>query len=471
MAALKKSQWDFGDLFSGGGGQRQVLSVGQITSRVRKLLEQNWASVWVEGEITNLRAQSSGHYYFSLKDSQAQIQCVCFKTDAAHHRGVLQDGRAVLVHGGLSVYEPRGQYQLIVRQIEARGAGQLQAAFEQLREKLRLEGLFDTSRKRPVTPYVRRIGLVTSPSGAAIQDVLHAIQRRNPALEVILAPCRVQGSGAAAEVARAIESLNQFALNLDKHLDAILVVRGGGSLEDLWAFNEEVVARAVANSRVPIVSGVGHEVDFTICDMVADVRAATPTAAAELVTEGMLQAREKLAIHSTRLGRLVRSTLAGCEESIEGAARRLAASHPRRKLEARSQRLDDLLESLHQHAKYRLRESRLILNSMATTLARRRPRVRLEIAQGSVGELAKELANARRRQLETAAARLKELGERVRLLSPQTTLQRGFSITRRTDTGEILRSADEIVRGQELETVFKDGSVRSVASGTSAGHT
>ncbi len=288
-----KSQWNFGELFPT-EELRKVLSVSELTARIRGLLEKQVGQVWVSGEITNLRAQSSGHIYFTLKDAAAQLSCVLFSRETVAHRQLLADGQKVLLQGDVTVYEARGQYQLIVRAVELQGVGALQVAFEKLKQQLAAEGLFAPERKRPLPKYPQRIGLVTSPTGAAIRDVLHVVQRRNPGLEIILAPCRVQGQGAAAEIAAAIKSLNEFSegrvpripnskTRIDsvtrgtrpsEQLDLILVTRGGGSLEDLWAFNEEAVARAIFESAVPVVSAVGHEIDFTIADFVADFRAA-----------------------------------------------------------------------------------------------------------------------------------------------------------------------------------------------------
>src|ERR1022692_354869 len=279
MAKPVKSQWDFGELFPP-EQIRKVLSVTELTSQIRRLLEQSVGRIWVGGEVSNLRAQSSGHVYFTLKDAGAQLNCVCFRDAARESRALLADGQQVILQGEITVYEVRGQYQLVVRQIELRGVGTLQVAFEKLKLKLAAEGLFAPERKRPLPKYPQRIGLVTSPTGAAIRDVLHVVQRRNPSLEIILAPCRVQGQRAAAEIAAAIRLLNEFNVAQASRLpvtaqagrlcyfDLILITRGGGSLEDLWAFNEEVVARAIFESAIPVVSAVGHEIDFTISDFV-----------------------------------------------------------------------------------------------------------------------------------------------------------------------------------------------------------
>src|SRR5277367_4886536 len=315
-----KSQWDFGELFPT-EQIRKVLSVSELTAQVKRLLEKTVGQIWVGGEVTNLRAQTSGHIYFTLKDAGAQLSCVCFRDAARESRALLADGQQVILQGDVTVYEVRGQYQLVVRQIELRGVGALQVAFEKLKLKLAAEGLFAPERKRPLPKYPQRFGLVTSPTGAAIRDVLHVVQRRNPGLEIILAPCRVQGQRAAAEIAEAIRLLNEFG-----KLDLILITRGGGSLEDLWPFNEEVVARAIFESTIPIVSAIGQEIDFTIADFVADLRAATPSAGAEIITEGVFASRE----------------------SVANLMRRMVRMHPRRQLNEHLQRLDDLSADLQQ---------------------------------------------------------------------------------------------------------------------------
>src|SRR5256714_2344528 len=265
MGKQTKSQWDFGELFPT-EATRRVLTVSELTSQVKRLLEKELGLVWVTGEVTNLRVQSSGHSYFTLKDANAQLNCVLFRGEAVANREVLQDGQKLVVQGDLTVYEPRGRYQLIVRAVELQGVGALQLAFERLKQKLQAEGLFAPERKRSLPKYPQRIGLVTSPTGAAIRDVLHVIQRRNPNLEIVFVPCRVQGEGAAEEIAEAVKVLNRYSVtsssiqrcNDSTKLDLILLTRGGGSLEDLWAFNEEVVARAVFESAGPVVFALGH---------------------------------------------------------------------------------------------------------------------------------------------------------------------------------------------------------------------
>ena len=374
MSKPAKSQWDFGELFPPSPGSfgatspteqaRKVLSVSELTTQIKRLLEKQVGSIWVTGEVTNLRAQSSGHIYFTLKDATSQLSCVLFRSEGIAHRELLQDGQKVLLQGDVTVYEARGQYQLIVRAVELQGVGALQIAFEKLKQKLAAEGLFASERKRPLPKYPQRIGLVTSPTGAAIRDVLNVVQRRNPGLEIILAPCRVQGEGAAKEIAAAIRLLNEFNVAQASglrgknsqagslcHIDLILLTRGGGSLEDLWAFNEEVVARAIFESAIPVVSAVGHEIDFTISDFVADVRAATPSAAAEIITEGVFASRQLVA----------------------DLTQRMARAHPRRRLNEFLQRLDDLQTGLLRCAKQGAREQRVAWQNLATRLSRVRP--------------------------------------------------------------------------------------------------
>ena len=441
MSKQTKSQWDFGELFPA-EQTRHVLSVSELTTQIKRLLEKQVGQVWVTGEVTNLRAQSSGHIYFTLKDATSQLSCVLFSREKVLHRELLADGQKVLLQGDVTVYEARGQYQLIVRTVELQGVGALQIAFEKLKQKLAAEGLFAPERKRPLPKYPQRIGLVTSPTGAAIRDVLNVVQRRNPGLEIILAPCRVQGEGAAEEIAEAIRLLNEFNSTLNSQLSTlnlILVTRGGGSLEDLWAFNEEVVARAIFESAIPVVSAVGHEIDFTISDFVADVRAATPSAAAEIITEGVFASRQLVA----------------------DLTQRMVRAHPRRRLNEFLQRLDDLQTGLLRCAKQGAREQRVAWQNLTTRLSRVRP---------------KQLLKQRRELLKVSRHRLRELGHvhlrnwgnrlgtteaRLQLLGPEQVLSRGYSITMDAVSGKVLRDAAKVKAGQKLKTRLKAGEVLS----------
>jgi len=485
MSKQSKSQWDFGELFPS-ETTRRVLTVSELTTQVKRLLEKELGLVWVTGEATNLRVQSSGHIYFTLKDPNAQLNCVLFRGETNANREVLQDGQKLLVQGDLTVYEPRGQYQLIVRAVELQGVGALQLAFERLKRKLQAEGLFAPERKRSLPKYPQRIGLVTSPTGAAIRDVLHVIQRRNPNLEIIFVPCRVQGEGAAEEIAAAIRRLNEFAQSVESlnrlivesedgstvqrfndstHLDLILITRGGGSLEDLWAFNEEAVARAVFESAVPVVSAIGHEIDFTICDFVADVRAATPSAAAEIITEGVFASRQFVAETPGWMGQRIHQRLGRERENLEQLTERIARSHPSRRLNEKLQLLDDLQSSLLRGVKYRWREYRTVWHDVSQRMLRVRPAQLLERRLESWRELHRRLCERTHQGVKDSQNRFVTLEARLRLLSPTNVLERGYSVTFDAETGQVIRDATEVKPGQRLKTRLKKGEIRSVAEG------
>jgi exodeoxyribonuclease VII large subunit len=464
MGRQSKSQWDFGELFPP-EATRRVLTVSELTAKVKGTLERDIGQVWVTGEITNFRLQSSGHCYFTLKDATSQLACVLFRGESVACRPLLEDGRKLIVQGELTVYEPRGQYQLVVRQVELQGVGALQLAFEKLKQKLQSEGLFAAERKRPLPKYPQRIGLVTSPTGAAIRDVLHVIGRRNPALEILFVPCRVQGEGAAAEIAAAIRHLNEFnLLALDPRrspLDLILVTRGGGSLEDLWAFNEEVVARAIFESAIPVLSAVGHEIDFTISDFVADLRAATPSAAAEIITEGVFASREFVAGAPEWLATQVRRRMEDEREGLALTIQRLARLHPRRRLEENLQRLDDLQSGLHRSLKVRRREHATHWLQLHERLLALRPSRLLSQRQQSALEVGRRLLERGRSAVKERHNRVATADARLRLLSPEGVLHRGYSITMDAATGNILRDAAEVSAGQRLKTRLRQGELRS----------
>jgi len=460
MSKQPKSQWDFGELFPA-EQTRKVLSVSELTAQVKRLLEKSVGQVWVTGEVTNLRAQSSGHMYFTLKDAAAQLNCVLFSREKVLHRELLADGQKVLLQGDVTVYEARGQYQLIVRAVELQGVGALQIAFEKLKQKLAAEGLFALERKRPLPKYPQRIGLVTSPTGAAIRDVLHVVQRRNPGLEIILAPCRVQGEGAAEEIAAAIRLLNEFNVGVQASaclegeenrsklklelqqggLDLILLTRGGGSLEDLWAFNEEVVARAIFESAVPVMSAVGHEIDFTIGDFVADVRAATPSAAAEIITEGVFASRQ-LVVDLTQ---------------------RMARAHPRRRMNELLQRLDDLQAGLLRCTRQGTKERQVAWQNLATRLLCVRPAQLLRQRRESLVVSQRRLRESAHVHLRNGRNRFEATEARLRLLGPEQVLARGYSITMDAATGTVIRRAKDVSSGQHLRTRVKEGEISSRA--------
>ena len=471
MPRTFKSQWEFGELFPT-VPQRKLLSVSELTSQIKRLLESQVGQVWVTGEITNLRLQSSGHLYFTLKDAGAQLSCVLFRGERNVDRAPLLEGRKVNLQGELTVYEPRGQYQLRVLAAELQGVGALQAAFEKLKQKLNAEGLFAPERKRPLPRYPQRIGLVTSPTGAAIQDVRHVIERRNPSLRIVLAPCRVQGDGAAIEIARAVRLLNEFNSKrreapadatspVRDYLDLILVTRGGGSLEDLWAFNEVIVARAIFESALPVVSAVGHEIDFTISDFVADVRAATPSAAAEIITEGVFASCQFVSAVTGRMRQLARQQLGDKELALGQLRQRLNRVHPRRRFNEWLQRLDDLQTSLARCVTQGVRQQRLAWRSLSDRLLRVRPAVLLRQRREVLYLARQRLREQAHHRLQDRRNRLATLDARLRLLGPEQVLARGYSITMDADTGQVLRDAQGTKRGQRLQTRLKAGSVIS----------
>ena len=483
MGKPVKSQWDFGELFAQPAAQtarspepepasppepvlppqpvRKILSVSQLTAQIRRLLEGQVGLVWVTGEITNLRIQTSGHIYFTLKDVSAQLSCVLFRGELMVDRSLLQDGKKVTLRGDITVYEQRGQYQLRVLEVELQGAGALQIAFEKLKQKLSAEGLFAKERKRPLPKFPQRIGLVTSPTGAAIRDVLHVVERRNPSLEIILAPCRMQGDGAGSEIASAIRLLNQFSESTGSYLDLILVTRGGGSLEDLWAFNEEVVARAIFHSALPVVSAVGHEIDFTISDFVADLRAATPSAAAELITEGVFSSCQFVADATRRMAQLARQQLQDKEYVLEQTIQRLARVHPRRKFNEWAQRLDDLGGSLRRCAKQTVRQKQDGFRSLSDRLARVRPSLLLNHRRERLARAEARLRERARHHLRIFKHKASTVEGRLRLLGPEQVLARGYSITMDEETGKVLREPNETARRRLLRTKLKGGVIRS----------
>jgi len=379
-------------------------------------------------------------------------------------RELLEDGQKVLLQGDVTVYEARGQYQLIVRALELRGTGALQIAFEKLKQQLQAEGLFAPERKRPLPKYPQRIGLVTSATGAAIRDVLHVIRRRHSGLEIVLVPCRVQGEGAAREIASAIRVLNDWNAVRGKQpadLDLILVTRGGGSLEDLWAFNEEIVARAIFNSALPVVSAVGHEIDFTISDFVADVRAATPSAAAEIITEGVFASCEFVGRASRRIRQRVIEQFEGKIYELKQTTGRLARVHPRRRFNDWLQQLDDFQAGMVRCARQGARQHRLVFGALVERLLRVRPAQLLKQRRELFEAERLRLHEHARHRLQERQHLVEKLETRLRLLGPEQVLARGYSITTDAATGKVLRDGNAVKSGQLLDTRLQKGRITS----------
>ena len=405
--------------------------------------------MWVEGEVSNLARPASGHVYFSLKDSGAQVRCAMFRTRNRAVGFEARDGMKVVAYGRVSLYTPRGDYQLIVEALEAAGEGLLRMRFEQLKRKLFEEGLFDAALKRPLPRWPRAIGVVTSASGAAVRDIITVLKRRCPALPVIIYPTSVQGEAAAAEIAAAIATANRRA-----ECDVLIVGRGGGSLEDLWSFNEEIVARAIHASTIPVVSAVGHEVDFTIADMVADLRAATPSAAAELVSPDMLEIESRLQQSRQRLLKTMTQSLKRQQRELEQIQRRLIS--PRRRLELHFQRLDELLARLPNALTTQLSLKRSQLRALEARVASHSPRARLTSSKSELEHARHRLTAAMRRVLEQRDARLSRCEQVLRALGPGTTLERGYAIV--TDaSGQVLRDTREVEIGSVLTTRLARG--------------
>lgn len=464
MSREQQSLWDFGGSPEQ-GEVRKVYGVAELNRKAKGLLENQLGTVWVEGQITGLRRQSSGHIYFGIKDEKGQLGCALFRGTDAENRSLIEDGTQVLLQGNVTLFEARGQYQLIIRKVEPLGQGALQVKFEKLKRKLESEGLFAPGRKRPLPGYPARIGLVTSPTGAAIRDVLHVVLRRNPSLQIVLEPCRVQGETAAAEIAKAVHRLNQWSTRHSESLDLILLTRGGGSLEDLWAFNEEVLARAVHESVLPVVSAVGHEVDILITDFVADVRAATPSVAAELITEDVFASRGDLRSTAAYLRRLAKGGVESARRELSRLTHRLGRAHPRRALDESFQRLDNQLDDLNRLTKQGVVARREHLRLASQRLLSLRPTALLARRRDQLAWLQRRLAEVPSRALGKRAASLEQAASLLELLSPKSVLARGYSITRDAATGAVLRDAKNAKPGQMLRTHLHDGEISSTVKG------
>ena len=432
-----------------------MLTVSELTTRVKGALESQVGEVWVEGEISNLRAQASGHMYFSIKDARTQLTCVLFRGTRVRQRELMEDGQKVVLQGDLTVYEQRGQYQLIVRAVELQGVGALQAKFEKLKAKLQAEGLFDAETKQELPRFPNRIGIVTSSSAAALRDVLHVIRRRQPSLQIVLAASRVQGQGADNEIADAIGQLNRWTQC--ERLDLILVTRGGGSLEDLWVFNEEAVARAIHVSTVPVVSAVGHEIDFTISDFVADVRAATPSVAAEIITAGAMALRVGLDDTSSRMMRQAHRRLGVGQTDVSHLLGRLLRCHPRRRLQEHMQQVDELGDVLRRCRVLCWRRMWERWKTMSDRLRRFRPWWAIALRRDGIARLNAGLSEKMSVRLRRKMDHLVRLEERLRLLSPKNVMARGYSITWDSRTGEIVSKAAGVEKGQRIRTRVSEG--------------
>lgn len=431
---------------------QKIFTVGEVTLDLKALVEDNFPSLWLRGEISNFKAYGSGHHYFTLKDETAQISAVMFKGNNRFLKFRPEDGMGVIAHGRLSVYEPRGNYQIIIDRLEPDGAGALQVAFEQLKKKLAAEGLFEATRKRRIPYLPRTVGIVTSLHGAAVHDMLSVLRRRFPGVCILIHPVKVQGTGSAEEIAAALDYFSACG-----DVDVVIVGRGGGSIEDLWSFNEEVVARAVARSKVPVISAVGHETDFTICDFVADVRAPTPSVAAELCVPSVAELGLALVSARRRLANAIGGEIASLTERVGYLKKRIPSPlvlHDRWQM-----RLGDLEDRLHQGVLLLIRGLRHDVAELRLGLAD--PSAKLREARQEVVRLATQARHLLDKNLLMKRHRVDQARLKLDLLSPNHVLQRGYVMVRRPD-GAVLTRKGQVSKDEKLRLTFYDGEVIAV---------
>lgn len=432
--------------------QRNIITVTQLNRETSQLLAEHFLSVLVEGELSNLSTPSSGHLYFSLKDANAQVRCAMFRTQQRRLAFKPENGKQVIVKAQVSLYEPRGDYQLIVEHIEESGDGALRRAFDALKLKLSEQGLFDAAHKQSLPILPRAIGVITSPSGAAIRDILTVLQRRFAAIPVIVYPVAVQGDNAKHEIAKAIATANQH-----NECDVIILGRGGGSLEDLWAFNEELVARAIYESHIPVISAVGHETDFTIADFVADLRAATPSAAAEHASPDQQQWLSRFIYLESRLHQQLQRKLNQKQQTLDWLSQRLQQQHPGQKLAGNARRMNELEVRLKLAMRTRLRHMTSLVGAKTAELWQHNPAVTISSHKQRQDYLSKRLIAATAHKLEQLNQRLLNSSQTLHAVSPLATLNRGYAMAINPSTGEIIRSSEQLKLGDMVETRLAQG--------------
>ncbi len=430
--------------------QRDIYTVSRLNREARAVLEGNFPLLWVEGELSNLARPRSGHLYFTLKDEFAQVRCAMFRMRAMHLGFTPRDGAQVLARVRVGLYENRGDFQLVVEHMEEAGDGALRRAFDALKQRLQQEGLFAEEHKQPLPPLPHTIGVVTSPSGAAIRDILTVLRRRFPAIRVVIYPVAVQGEGAAQEIAEAIRLAGER-----RECDVLIVGRGGGSLEDLWAFNEETVARAIHDSPLPVVSAVGHEVDVSIADFAADVRAPTPSAAAELLSPDSQQWQIRIDALQYRLHQATRRRLQQAGRQLEGLGRRLR--HPGRRLQQIAQRLDELEWRLSNARRHQLQGRQARLNQLSARLQRHAPQALLQRLQHRHQTLQERLQHAMQERLQQNRSELGLLGRTLNAVSPLATLQRGYAIVTREADGALVEQSNQVETGTQVRARLAQG--------------
>lgn len=437
------------------GSARNILSISSLNSMAKNILMRELGHVWLSGEISNFVAASSGHWYFSLKDNKAQVKGAMFKGANSRVPKTPKNGDKIIVRASVSLYEPRGDYQIIVEYMEQDGEGLLKQQFEALKNKLMHEGLFATQTKQALPEHIHKVGVITSATGAALHDILTVLEQRNPALEVIVYPSQVQGAPATAQIVRALHIANQR-----NEVDVLIVGRGGGTLEDLWCFNEEAVARAIFGSRLPIVSAVGHEVDITIADFVADVRAATPSQAAELVSQDTQRLFDALNQYERRLRQGMQQLQSNVQHRIEQLTAKLIQNHPKYTLQQQAQHLDQLTMRLQKEMTAHLNQSVNRVTHAQQTLMRCNPKHRIDLQLSHLHNLAARLKQAQINTMSNAQTELKRLAGLLNSVSPLATLSRGYSITKHSN--EIIVDPSQVQSGDEITTQLKQGEIRSI---------
>lgn len=436
---------------------KRILTVSELTGLLRTSIEEQFSDVWLEGELSNLRAPGSGHVYCTLKDKTSQIRAVLFRSSAVRLRFVLQEGLQVLVRGRLTVYEPRGEYQIVLDTVEPKGVGALQLAFEQLKARLAAEGLFNQERKKSIPAFPRTVGVVTSLTGAAIRDILSVLRRRWPTLHILIAPVQVQGESAGRQIAGALSALNDLGF-----VDVIIVGRGGGSLEDLWSFNEEIVVRAIAASHVPVVSAVGHEIDVTLADFVADLRAPTPSAAAEAVAPVLAETVERMRELRVRLGQVMLRHCAFDRQRLDAGIRRVI--DVRLRLQDAAQQTDDVVDRLREIVQQLLTSGRERLHGAQRDLSSLNPIIAIKQGLATAPQLSKRLEGQMGVVLAQHRHRIHATLAQLNTLSPLAILGRGYSILQTVPAGQILHRASDVEVGQELEAQLATGRLGCVVT-------
>lgn len=435
---------------------RHILTVSELNAEVNLLLSQSFPLIWLEGEISNLARPASGHLYFSLKDAKAQVRCAMFRNYAMRIRLQPENGKKVLVLARISVYEPRGDYQLIVEHMEDAGEGALQRGYEQLKQKLAAKGWFDEEHKQDFPAYPKHIGIISSPSGAAVRDVLNILKRRCPQIPVTLYPVAVQGEQSVPQLIQAIKQASA-----EQRCDVLIVTRGGGSIEDLWSFNNEQVAKAIYDCPVPIISGIGHEIDFTIADFVADKRAPTPSAAAELIspnTQDLIQTVDRL---SLRLYRHTQQIITEKQQKLSHLSTRLQQARPDKKLKQQQQNLNNIQQRLQYIINHRLKDFRYQLDKQSNRLEQHSPKQQLHNYANQLERLQQRLWQQQKQEINQKQQKLQLLATKLNSVSPLATLERGYSITQDAETGEIIHSSKAVKKGQKINTQLRDGVILS----------